>query len=106
MVSRLLIEIGPEVRAIGEQETTDGANVIVLLEGDAATSARSDPGPESLQLVTEKVAAPASGAGSAAAETVTRPATRLAVPTLSTARASQCHGLQLNLIAMLLRSTG
>jgi hypothetical protein len=106
MVSLLLIAIGPEVRTIGEHEATEGAKVIVLLAGDAATSARSEPGPESPQLVTEKVSALAVPAGSTATEVAARPTSRLVAPIRRTAREMQCRDLMLELIAMLLCVTG
>jgi hypothetical protein len=57
MARFFVLVIGPLVRRMGEHEVMVEAKVIVDLEAAAATSARDEPAPESLQLVTAKVAA-------------------------------------------------
>ena len=79
---------------------------MVLWAGDAATSARSEPVPESPQLVTEKVAALAVTAGSTATEKVAMPTTRVVTPIRRTAPEMPGRDLVLGLIAMLLCFTG
>jgi hypothetical protein len=71
---------------MGEHEVTVEAKVIVDLEVAAATAARNEPAPESLQLVTDKAAALAVWAGSTAAETVASPTTKPAALIRSPAR--------------------
>ena len=59
-----------------------GARVLLFLglasAVAAATSAASEPGPAGLQLLTVKLAAEATGAGSTATDTVAMPTTKLA----------------------------
>jgi hypothetical protein len=71
--------IGPLVRRMGEHDVTEGAKSMVPPALAAATSARSDPGPESLQLVTEYVAALATSAVSTVTDTAENTTTRLAM---------------------------
>ena len=75
IVTFLVTAIGPLVRRIGEHALTEGAKLIMSPELAAATSARNDPVPESVQLVTESVAALATWAVSTltdAAENITK----------------------------------
>jgi hypothetical protein len=65
---------------MGEDGGHVTAKVMVSPEPALATAARRVPGPESAQLVTERVAADATEAGRTATEKVARPVTR-PVPT-------------------------
>jgi hypothetical protein len=76
MASFFVMVIVPLVRRMGEHAVTAEAKVMVFPEVAAATSARNEPGPESLQFVTENVAAVATWPGSMATETVASPTSR------------------------------
>jgi hypothetical protein len=53
MVTLLVRVIGPLVRRMGEHDVTEEAKVMACPEGAAATSARSEPAPESLPCASD-----------------------------------------------------
>jgi hypothetical protein len=63
---------------MGEHDVTEGAKLIVSPALAVDTWARNDPGPESLQLMTDNVAALATWAVSTVSDTAENATTRLA----------------------------
>lgn len=78
MVRLVVISMTPLVRMMGEAGGQDTKKVMVSPEAALATAERSEPEPESLQLVTDTVAAPAICAGRIATDNVVTAVARIA----------------------------